>query len=196
MAPGASKAAGVLPDRCAVLSPINDERTSCHRRIDRRRDVDRALHANEREKQHGTDKTGSAGAERVDIIEQTDRAADIGRSVEPDVRPTTGSVAPISKVGMRINQSRLAAAVSASGRPTTRVTDAVENSQRDNAEGRRSSSSIAASSGNNGISRRFDSQPPARLPRPRPSMKAVTTIVTDSMLTPKMRKSARCQVSW
>jgi len=27
-------------------------------------------------------------------------------------------------------------------------------------------------------------------------MKAVTTIVTDSMLTPKIRKNARCQVSW
>ncbi|MGF6726288.1 hypothetical protein P3T43_005677 [Paraburkholderia sp. GAS41] len=30
---------------------------------------------------------------------------------------------------------------------------------------------------------------------PRPSMKAVTTIVTDSMLTPKMRNRARCQTS-
>ena len=55
--------------------------------------------------------------------------------------------------------------------------------------------SIAASKGKGGMPGRFDSQPPARLPSPRPSMKAVTTIVTDSILTPKMRNSCRCQVS-
>jgi hypothetical protein len=39
----------------------------------------------------------------------------------------------------------------------------------------------AARTGNRGI---LDIMPPARLPNPRPSMNALTTIVTDSILTP------------
>ena len=55
---------------------------------------------------------------------------------------------------------------------------------------------IAASNGSKLIPRRADTQPPARPPRPSPSMNAVTTMVTDSELTPKMRNNSRCQVSW
>ncbi|WP_375304065.1 hypothetical protein WI560_16605 [Bradyrhizobium sp. A11] len=56
-------------------------------------------------------------------------------------------------------------------------------------------SSITPSS-NNGLTLvRRDIQPPHRLPSPSPSMKAVTMIVTDSELTPKIRNRLRCQVS-
>ena len=54
---------------------------------------------------------------------------------------------------------------------------------------------MPASSGSKGMRCRFDSHPPARLPKPRPSMKAVTTMVTDLIFTPKMRNRVRCQVS-
>ena len=43
-----------------------------------------------------------------------------------------------------------------------------------------------------GRRRARDSAPPTRLPRPSPSMKAVTTMVTDSMFTPYSVNSARC----
>lgn len=57
-------------------------------------------------------------------------------------------------------------------------------------------SSIEANKGSRLIARCFETQPPARLPSPSPSMNAATTMVTDSEFTPKMRKSSRCHVSW
>jgi len=106
---------------------------------------------------------------------------------------STGRVAPINSVGTTTSAS-VTAAVAGKLSPIVNaptlskiVSDTKPNAQVN--------SSMAASNGKGGMPGRFDSQPPTRLPRPRPSMKAVTTIVTDSILTPKMRNSVRCQVS-
>src|SRR5207248_4250996 len=50
-----------------------------------------------------------------------------------------------------------------------------------------------ASSGRPGY---LDTRPPTRLPSPRPNMKLLTTIVTDSILIPKMANRERCQTIW
>ncbi len=43
---------------------------------------------------------------------------------------------------------------------------------------------------------RRDRYPPARLPKPNPSRKPATTMVTASTLMPYIVKSERCQMSW
>jgi hypothetical protein len=90
--------------------------------------------------------------------------------------------------------SRLTAATAGNGQSTTSA-PTWSNARREMIPKVAVASSIAANNGNRPTCRRFEIHPPARLPSPRPSMKAETTMVTDSELTPKIRNSARCQVN-
>ena len=66
---------------CLVaLAPLHRERAHRHCAVDRDRDVDRPLRAEEREQQHRAGEAGGAGAERVDVVEQPDRASDLTRA--------------------------------------------------------------------------------------------------------------------
>ena len=106
---------------------------------------------------------------------------------------STGRVAPINSVGT-MTRASVTAAVAGKLSPIVK-SPTLSKMASDKTPKMPVNSSMAASKGKGGIPRRFDNQPPARLPNPRPSMKAVTTIVTNSILTPKMRNSVRCHVS-
>jgi hypothetical protein len=82
------------------------------------RDIDRALHAGVRKQYRGAGQARRTGAERIHIIKQRDRAPDMSAPAgTPDQMSTsTGSVAPINKVGT-ITSARLTAAIAVNGRP-------------------------------------------------------------------------------
>ena len=105
-----------------------------------------------------------------------------------------GRVAPINRVGTSTSAS-VTAAVDHNGIPSASspTTSKIASENRPKTP---VASSMTARSGSSLREPRLDSQPPARLPRPSPTMNAVTTMVTDSMFTPKMRNKARCQTSW
>jgi hypothetical protein len=53
---------------------MRHQRANGNREVERNRDIDRALHAEERKQQHDAGKASRAGAERIDVIEEPDRA--------------------------------------------------------------------------------------------------------------------------
>src|SRR5438105_506603 len=63
-----------------AVAPMRDEGPDCNRAVERDGYVDRALHPEKRKQQDRTDQAGSTSAERIDVIEEADRAPDIARA--------------------------------------------------------------------------------------------------------------------
>ena len=54
-----------------------DNRAERHCSVDPDRDLHRAMHTEERKQRHAADKASCAGTKRVDVVKNSDRAADV-----------------------------------------------------------------------------------------------------------------------
>src|ERR1700674_357189 len=103
----------------------------------------------------------------------------------------SGKVAPMSSVGTMINEKAASPVVDGE---LLAVNSAIQrNSLSDPTPNAAVPNSAIANNTTSGRRAFLESAPPAKLPNPRPSMNALTTIVTDWMFRPYMANSARCQ---
>ena len=135
---------------------------------------------------------------RVDVIEQPDRAADLAGACAPGAATSTGSVAPISRVGDEHQQRGSTDRHGGqSGQPDGERADLLRTPPTRTRPNAPVATSIAASSG-----KQRGPVPPLRHPAAREAAEPEAQHERGHhdrhryrILTPKMRNSARCQVS-
>jgi hypothetical protein len=172
---------------------VREERAERHRPVHRDRHVERAVHPEKREQQGGRDEAGRTGPERVRVREDAHGAADVRRAPHEVCDQHRQRRAHEQRRDDHEREAR--GGGDGERRAEHERGDLVEDAQRRETE--RTGRELDPGEQRKERHVFAPGEPAAgEAPSPSPSMNAVTTIVTDSTLTPKIRNSARCQTSW